>query len=484
MNLHQLALPLAGVVTLLLVWLLFRLRHRRLATARGRQGGLSISVGGRVAGIGGLLTRSFFRRISLRLRQLFADRRRRRELAAQAQLRDAEEAAALLGNMKGVAMKLGQIISFANESLPEPAREALRSLQQSAPPMAFSLVREVLERELGRPLGKVVAQIDEEPLAAASIGQVHRAKLPDGRQVVFKVQYPGVEAAIEADLKVSNNLAGLLGMFMPNADAAPIARELAARLREELDYEQEARNQQLFAALWDGHPLIHVPAVYPEHSTRRVLCQEYRRGLRFYDFLAQAKADEKALAVCVLNDFVFDSMHRHHVFNGDPHPGNYLFDERGGITFVDFGCIKRFEPAFIAEVQALNRAIVEGDRETFEAYIRRIGVILPDRPYDADFTWEFFAYHAAPFSQDRVFTFTSEYVAQAGEVMSVRNMRRLNLPPDLLLFNRITFGLNAIFAELDAAANFHRLYRRYLYPDENVGPALAQLGVELPERFR
>jgi predicted unusual protein kinase regulating ubiquinone biosynthesis (AarF/ABC1/UbiB family) len=466
---------------LALLALLAALRWRRRGALRLR--GLSTSASGRAARVGGLLTRSAFRRLVLRLRQLVADKRRRRELADQVHLREASEAAELMGNMKGVAMKLGQILSFADESLPEPAREALRGLQQDAPPMAFDLVRQTIEAEFSRPLPKLLASIDEEPLAAASIGQVHRARLLDGRQVVLKVQYPGVEQAIEADLKLSNNLAGMIGMFMPNAEAKPIAAELSERLREELDYERELRNQQLFFELWKGHPLIRVPRVYPELSSRRVLCQEYCRGLRFYDFVEQASADEKALAVFVLNDFVFDSMHRHHVFNGDPHPGNYLFHEDGGVSFLDFGCIKYFEPGFMGQVQAFNRAIVEEDRDAFDLMVKEMGVILPDRPYDRDFVWEFFRYHAAPFADDVEFAFTKDYVAKAREVMSLKNVRRLNLPPSLLLFNRITFGLNAIFAELGAKANFYQLYRRYLYPHEQVGPALAQLGAELPQRF-
>jgi predicted unusual protein kinase regulating ubiquinone biosynthesis (AarF/ABC1/UbiB family) len=259
--------------------------------------------------------------------------------------------------------------------------------------------------------------------------------------------------------------------------------ELRRRLRDELDYRQELRHQQIFGEIWQGHPLIRIPRVYPEHSSQRVLCQQHCRGLGYYEFLRRSTQKERDLAVFVLNDFVWDSMHRFHVFNGDPHPGNYLFAPDGGVTFVDFGCVKRFEPAFIGRIQALNRAIVEEDRPRFDALVREMRVVLPGRSYDADFIWQFFAYHAAPFSRDRVFTFDRAFIERAAEVMAPANLKRLNLPPELLLFNRITFGLNAIFAELGASANFHRLYRRYLYPDETLPPALAVAGAVLAPRF-
>lgn len=450
----------------------------------GRRSGAGLHVGAtaRTARLTGFVGRSVARRLWLKLRGLVATRRRRRELAHRHAVQTAEEAAALMGNMKGVAMKVGQIVSFASGSLPDEAQRALRTLQRDAPPMAFSVVREVLETELGQDLGARFAHVDERPLAAASIGQVHRARLRDGTRVVLKVQYPGVAESIANDLKFAKGMAALIQSFHKNADAPAMVAELRERLLDEVDYRKEAANQMLFRRLWEGHPLIRVPRVYPQHSTGRVLCQEYVRGLGFYDFVEAATPREKAVAVRVLNDFVFDSMHRFMAFNGDPHPGNYLFQPDGGVTFLDFGIVKYFDEAFMDRVQALNRAIVEEDHAAFEASVRALGIVLPDRPYDHDFLWEFFRYHAAPFAEDRVFTFTPAWVRQAGEVMSPGNLRRLNLPPDLIFFNRITFGLNAIFSELGASGNWHQQYRRYLY-DPSLPPSLAEVGVELPARF-
>ncbi len=450
---------------------------------RQNAAGISTGMATRTARVGSLVTRSVLRKARLRIHQLLVRREHRKRLEEEYHIKTAAEAAQVMGNMKGVFMKLGQIVSFAHEGLPPAAREALRGLQNDAPPMDFTLARQVIEADLGGDLAAFFKSVDEEPLAAASIGQVHQAKLRDGTQVVLKVQYPGVDRAIEADLRVSSGLAAMIGAVHRNADANAVVAELRARVLDELDYRKELRNQALFRERWLGHPYIHIPRVYPEVSTKRVLCQEYARGLGFYDFLEVATDAERQLATFVLNDFVFDSMHLHRVFNGDPHPGNYLFREDGSITFLDFGCIKYFSAEFIADLQALNRAIATGDRDSFDDSVHALKLILPGRPYDRDRVWHFFGYHAAPFARDREFAFTEEYINEAAEVMQPKNLQMLNLPPDLLFFNRITFGLNSIFYKLGARANWHRHYQRYLAPELDIPPSLASLGIELPERF-
>ena len=473
-------LLLLGVCAALIVWLRER---RRRSRGLGVSPAVPAAASQRAFGVGRWLATTFFRHLAFRLRILMTNRSRRRELRAQYHLRRAEEVAALMGNMKGVLMKLGQILSFAADSMPEPAKQALRALQQQAPPMDFSLVGQVLKEELSAEARAEFRHIDKQPMAAASIGQVHRGRLRGGRRVAIKVQYPGIEAAIESDLKMSSRLIAMVKMMFPYADAAPVVEELKARLREELDYRQELRNQAHFSKIWQGHPYIRIPAVFESFSARRVLCQELRRGLSFYDFLEQADRQQRRFAALVLHDFVFDSMHRFGIFNGDPHPGNYLFEVGGVVTFLDFGCVKYFAPEFLEQVHKLNRAIVERDMGAFDHYVHELGIVLPGASYDREFTWDFFSYHAAPFAEDRVFEFSRDYVARAGKVMSFSNLKRLNLPPDMLLLNRITFGLNAIFARLGAAINCHRLYRRYLYPEENLPPALSTVGVELGGNF-
>jgi len=466
----------AALNAVLLVFVWWRSRRKSAA-------GINTSMSARAAQVGGLAGKVMLRKMWLRLRMLVASRRRKKELREAHHLKSAEEAAALMGNMKGVFMKLGQIVSFANDALPDSAKQALQGLQQDAPPMEWEVAREVIEAELGGDLANHFARVDEEPIAAASIGQVHRARLKDGTEVVLKVQYPGVDTAIEKDLKLTGGLAAMVGGLYPNSDAKAIVEELRQRMLEEVDYTKEAANQALFCRLWEGHPLIRIPRVYPELSRKKVLVQDFVRGLSYYDFLEAANDVERDRAVYVLNDFVFDSLHRFHVFNGDPHPGNYLFHEDGGITFLDFGCIRFFDAPFMHQLQSFNRAIVNQDRDAFDASMHELKLILPGKPYDRDFCWEFFQYHAAPFAHDREFPFTEEYLAEARKVMNPIKLRKLNLPPELVFFNRITFGLNAIFQQLGASANWHRIYRRYLFPDEKAPPSLALHGVELPDKF-
>ena len=176
-------------------------------------------------------------------------------------------------------------------------------------------------------------------------------------------------------------------------------------------------------------------------------------------------------------------MYRHCVFNADPHPGNYLFQEDGGIAFLDYGCVKYFRPEFVTDLQALNRALMENDKVDFERLMQKMEVVLPGKPYDVNELWDFFCYHTAGFREDRVFTFTKDWVREAFAVMDPTRQTRINLPKDFVFLNRITFGLNSIMLKLDASENFHAMHRRYNYPDEQVIPGVARLGIELPPRF-
>ncbi len=465
---------LAGIYLALFFWV------RRAAR---RQNEAGIPTSGRGLLIGRLLGRRLFRKAWLRARMTLATRRRKEELAAKAGIRSAEEAVQLLGSMKGVFMKVGQIISFAHDALPEQARGMMQGLQKDAPPMAFELVRQVMEAELGGDLARRFKQVDEAPLAAASIGQVHRARLLDGSDVVVKVQYPGVDAAIAGDLVALERMGKVIGTFTPAFDAESVLVELRSRIQEELDYRLEGRNQALFRRLWEGHPKIRVPRVFAEHTARRVLTSEHVRGFGYYDFLRESDDSDRQTASATIHDFVFDSMFCHLVYNGDPHPGNYLFHEDGAVTFIDFGCVKRFEPGSMENIKTFFRAIIEGDRARHDEYVPILGLVRPGRDWDHDNMWNHWRYHLEPY-WSRDFTFTPEWVARGREVMAPRNTRDMNLPADLLFFTRITFGLNAIAQQLGSRGDFHQSARRHFYPDEDAVSALGLVGVDLPERFR
>ena len=411
------------------------------------------------------------------LRRAFASRERRVRIDEARRRADAERVAQTMGQMKGAFMKLGQMLSFVSEDIPAEMRSALAALQAEAPPMDFPLVRDVAERELGQPLERAFAAFDTTPLAAASIGQVHRARLASGEEVVVKIQYPGVAEAIRADLANVAVLYSLMGLAYPALDPRPVVDELRARTLEELDYAHEAENQRMFAELYAGHPFIRVPHVFPAHSTGRVLTMEYVKGKRFADVLALDDARRQRVGE-ILYRFVFGSIHRHGVFNGDPHPGNYLLDEEDRVVFLDYGCVKRFPAEMVTGWRSLVVAHLEGHRERFRAQLLHLGFIRPDTTLPTDLLYDYFEYFYRPIHADEEFTFSREYNAASLKLVFAPDGRfagltkKTNMPPDFVFVNRIQWGVYSILGQLEARANFHRIQRE-LFFDE---PPSTELG--------
>src|SRR4029450_10289083 len=274
-------------------------------------------------------------------RMAFASAGPRQQLQEDFQLRTAEQVAAELGNLKGAMMKLGQMASYLDQGLPSPVREALADLRQDAPPMSPELAAQVLEEELGAGPDHLFTEWDPVPLASASIGQVHRAVTKDDRAVAVKIQYPGVDEAIRTDLDNADALFGAMGFVFSGLDPDALVAELKDRLIEELDYQLEADNQRLFAEYYRDHPFIRIPDVVDELSTGRVLTTELSVGARWEELLTWPQEGRDRGAGAIFR-FVFRSLSRLHAFNGDPHPGNYLFEPGGRVTFLDFGLVKRF----------------------------------------------------------------------------------------------------------------------------------------------
>jgi predicted unusual protein kinase regulating ubiquinone biosynthesis (AarF/ABC1/UbiB family) len=286
--------------------------------------------------------------------------------------RTAERYAELLGHSKGALMKAGQMISFVSAAPAVPAefrliyQAMLAQLRDEAPPMAPECARAVLERELKRQTEDAFAQFDWEPLAAASIGQVHAARLHDGRAVAVKIQYPGVAQAIEADLKNSELLTTFVGLAFAvsskkmSFDLPGMARELGARITEELDYELEAANQAMFVDMYREHPFIHIPEVIGELCTNRVLTQELVQGRSWSEVLNCSDELRNSWAEAIYR-FVYGTILRFSLFNADPHPGNYLFHDDGTVSFLDFGCVKRLKRERVDAMIAVGRACLRED---------------------------------------------------------------------------------------------------------------------------
>ncbi len=374
---------------------------------------------------------------------------------------------AAVGNMKGAVMKLAQIASFISDDVPEQYRTARKQLQTAAPPMTFALARGVVEADLGRPLERLFVDFEPEPIAAASIGQVHAARLRDGQEVVVKVQYPGVDDAIRADMANLPWLYGILGMLNPGLDPAPLAAELKARITEELDYRREAANQATFARLFAGDPLVRVPRVVAECSGARVLTMARARGNDFDWLRGRPQAFRNRVAE-VIYRFVFASIFRHRLFNGDPHPGNYLFHDDGGVTFLDFGCVKYFDEAMIVNWRREVRAHLAGDRGAFLRQATVLGFGRDGGPVPPDL-YDYMVYFYEPWHTNGPFTFTPEYNAQSLGMVFDRShprwgrlLRQLNMPAEFAIVNRLQWGLTSILAQLRATANWRAIIDEYL----------------------
>jgi predicted unusual protein kinase regulating ubiquinone biosynthesis (AarF/ABC1/UbiB family) len=252
---------------------------------------------------------------------------------------------------------------------------------------------------------------------------------------------------------------------------------------EELDYEREAEHQRAFHALFDGHPFIHVPRIVDSHSTAHVITMELAEGRSFAELERLGDVETRNRHGEIIYRFVLGNILRHRLFNGDPHPGNYLFDG-GRVAFLDFGCVKRFPEPMFHTWRAMVRSHLAGDRDRFRALAAELGFFrADDRTLDADRVYDYFAYFYEPFHEDREFAFTREYnqrsfrqiLAPDGQFAGMQ--RHLNMPRDFVFVNRIHWGVYSILARLGVRANFHRIHREYLddgAPSTELGRAEAE----------
>ncbi len=377
------------------------------------------------------------------------------QLDAAFEIKTAEEVVSVLGNMKGALMKIGQMASFLDDGLPEPMRDALATLQADAPPMSAALAARVVEQELGAPPDVLFAEWDPAPISAASIGQVHRAVTKDGHAVAVKVQYPGVADAIMADLANSQVLFAVIGMVFPNLDPKPVVEEIRERLTEEVDYRLEAKNQTDFHRWYADHPFIRVPAVFPEYSTERVLTTELVTGARFSEVAETWSEDEKQLAAETIYRFVFRSLWWFKAFNGDPHPGNYLFNRGGRVTFLDFGLVKHYTAQDLADIWRLLKAIVfDDDVVAYRQAVEDLGMLQPGAPLSDVEVEEYFGYFykliRTPGRQLVTHEYAAGMVSQFFDLNASRVPKFANLTPQFVILQRINLGLIAILARLEA----------------------------------
>ena len=432
---------------------------------------------GRGAALARLALRIGGRYVAGSPRLLFASVERRGELRHDLALRSADEVAEELGSMKGVLMKLGQMASYIYEDMPLTFRAAMSRLQHRAPPMTPSLAASVILEELGDAPDRIFREWDPVPIAAASIGQVHRAITRDGRAVAVKVQYPGIARSITSDLRNVGLLRRIVGAAFPGLDTRTLVDELGERLQEEVDYVREAESQELFASFYDGHPYIRVPHVIRELSTARVLTSELVTGATFDELLTWSQ-HEKNLAAETIHRFVFRSLYRLHAFNGDPHPGNYLFHRGGRVTFLDFGLTKRFTDDDLAPlIDAVRLLVFEKDYEAFRAALERAGFLRAGAPVPTSVVVDRFALFYSTALRDEPMTITPAFAsAIVRRFFDARGPLAAysDVPRAYVIMQRINLGLYAVLGSLNATANWRRIAEE-LWPFRN-GPPSTPIG--------
>lgn len=414
---------------------------RRSVTRAARLAGLPLGIAGRAA-------------VGLGRRMTGGDRAR---ILADQQARTAEQLFAVLGDLKGGAMKFGQTLSVFEAAVPEhlaaPFRDALTRLQQSGPPMPAATVHAVLAEALGTDWRSLFREFDEVPVGAASIGQVHRGVWEDGRDVAVKVQYPGAPQAITSDVRQFSRAARVAGGWIPGLDLGPILEELRDRLVEELDYRHEALAQQEFADGFRNDPHVVVPDVV--HQARSVIVSTWLEGRPMAQVIADGTEEERdALGVRYL-DFLLGGPDRVGLLHADPHPGNFRLMEDGRLGVLDFGAVDRLPDGLPPEMGRLLGVALRNDADTLaeglreEGFIRH-GIDLP--PEDVLAVLEPFV---APLRVES-FHFTRDWLREVfGEIQDPRGTQfgisvRLNLPPQYLLLHRTWLGGIGVLSQLGA----------------------------------
>ncbi len=394
------------------------------------------------------------------------------------QVEAAKQIVRVLGGMKGAAMKVGQVLSFVDLGIvPEEYREEfqaeLAKLRDSAPTVSFEQMKDVIEDDLGEPIDAIFSEFDPEAIAAASIGQVYRAKLGDGRAVAVKVQYPGINRAVEADMKNLGVIMRLIRGITPQMDMQAVGDEIRERVVEELDYELEASNQRTMARLYRGHPFIVIPDVVTSLSRERVIVTELVEGDGFEQIRTESQAERDRVGEIIFR-FYYGSMFRHGRFSGDPHPGNLIRQPDGRIAFLDFGLFKSVDPDVTEKELACQRAVCEGKHAELHRLLSEYGFIPEPAKLDPEVLWEYVVEGVWWYTEDRSVKLDQRIVSTVAIETSdprsrhFRAMRHQDIVPEHLFGRRLEILTLAVLGMLEAEANWHRVAREWIYGDEPV----------------
>jgi predicted unusual protein kinase regulating ubiquinone biosynthesis (AarF/ABC1/UbiB family) len=400
----------------------------------------------------------------------------RRAAAESRQMEAAEQIVEVLGQMKGAAMKVGQVASFIDTGtfppeFQERLQQKLGSLRDAAPSVSFERMRTVIEEDLDEPLEDAFAEFGEEAVAAASIGQVYRARLHDGREVAVKAQYPGVAQAVRSDLQNLGLIMRLAKRIAPGMDAKAMTREIRERLSEELDYEHEAQSHRAMARAWRGHPFIYVPDVLTRLCGEHVLVTEWVEGVGIEEVRAMDRDVRDRFGEIVFR-FFFGSLYRNGHFSGDPHPGNQLLMADGRVAFLDFGMTKHLSREQVdAEIDAIRLGL-EGDAEGVHAAMAKLGYFdADDEAISPEALLEQCLDATEWYAQDRELAIDHELVTRVlVDASDPRSrhwelMKHQTIPVQALLARRMEGLTLGVLGYVGATGNWHRIAREWLFGD-------------------
>jgi predicted unusual protein kinase regulating ubiquinone biosynthesis (AarF/ABC1/UbiB family) len=442
----------------------------------------------RLARLGALAPRALPMAAEAMRRAAFGRRSEEEEVEARRRLisnakKTADAMLKTLGEMKGLPLKLGQMASYIDGLAPpgyeEKFQRVLQSLQQKAPPLSASAARRVIREELGAEPNEVFLEWEAEPFAAASIGQVHRAVTRAGERVAVKVQYPGIDKAIENDLKSLSLLESMIAPIGRRYQSKEALDEIRAVFLAEIDYRLEADAADAFRRVHKDDPDIVVPRIVHSLSTRRVLTLELVGGDDYATFAARATQAERNAAGETMARFMFRALWGHGLLYADPHPGNYRFLGGGRVAFLDFGCHKRISPALVRGMKRYIVALQDGDLDEFHrACVEVLGYDPSDPP-----SWKLYTEYTKlilrPLLLDEPFRYTKEFARESVAYL-VRGGREIvfkpdeslpnlptpiRMPSDFTFVNRLQWGFGSVLAGLEAEANWRRLVEPWLRSD-------------------
>lgn len=405
--------------------------------------------------------------VGQKVKGLFQKEEDRVKSALETQLKNAERMVETMGHLKGAIMKVGQMISLHDgEGMPRELTEVLSRLQSQAPPLAYARVQEQLQASFDAPAEKLFAEFSLQPIASASLGQVHRARTHEGQLVAVKVQYPGIADTISSDLKNLRTMLDTMGIMSRRFDSDGIFAEIQKHLLEEVDYVQEAIHLEQFRALYAHDPRVVIPRYYPRLSSERVLTMELIEGMSTQEMLDSGLSQEarNQLGMHVLDIFLQQLLH-FDLIHADPHHGNYLFLKDGRVALLDFGCVKKLPPGFMKNYRALTYSVLKNDRTKMVKYLIELGFLENAQNEKAnDLLIDITRMFLTPFLEDKVYPFANSNLhVEAAEIPKrFLTLGRMTFPPDALYVNRVFIGLYFLLRKLEASANWHRLMMKHL----------------------